>query len=77
MRVLAMTCGCPLQQGSQFSIRLSDRIRQTPNVNDMMQGITLALVAQMVEHGTFNAGVLGSIPNERILDECYPRATAI
>ena len=25
----------------------------------------VALVAQMVEHGTFNAGVLGSIPNER------------
>ena len=24
-----------------------------------------ALVAQLVEHGTFNAGVLGSIPNER------------
>ena len=39
--------------------------------------VKIALVAQMVEHGTFNAGVLGSIPNERILDECYPRATAI
>ena len=25
-----------------------------------------ALVAQLVEHGTFNAGVLGSNPNERI-----------
>jgi hypothetical protein len=66
--VVAVTTGCLFARAA-FLMRLSDRLSVAYEKEAKRQENTvktsIALVAQLVEHGTFNAGVLGSIPNER------------
>lgn len=63
--VFAATPGYSLQRVAIFVLRVS-LVRGEKRERQANNGKTnIALVAQLVEHGTFNAGVLGSSPNER------------